>query len=428
MLLATTCQQRKYNFEKNTQPTVYIAKTSGKYELVRNGKPYQIKGASGASNLEMLHRTGGNSVTVYEQKVTREFLDSAHGYEISVSIILDVVKPMHGGNYHDMKFKKDQRDRIIRFVKENKEHPAVLFWIIGNELHLGQRFNWRMWHEINQLSKIIHEIDPNHPTTTTLAGFGLESMQIVQMKLFCPDLDFVSHNLFDSYHRLYRESRNFIWGYEGPYVVTEFSPLPYWNMSTTEWDAVIEPTGANRAIQMKQRYKSLTRDTERCLGTYVFYWGEKQERTHTVFSLLLQNQYKTQSVEALYESWNGQKPPYYCPRINDFSIVDHPSLHEIYLESGQFAKATFEIDDPDHDLDRIVWEILAEGRYHHLTGGDKEAQPECIIDDVLEPDVNAFEFQIPITPGPYRLFLYVYDKNDNVGTANIPFYVLKRPV
>ena len=37
--------------------------------------------------------------------------------------------------------------------------------------------------------------------------------------------------------------------------------------------------------------------------------------------------------------------------------------------------------------------------------------------------IGKFLFKAPVKTGAYRFFVYAYDGNGNVATANIPFYV-----
>ena len=64
---------------------------------------------------------------------------------------------------------------MIAQVREYKDHPALIIWVIGNELNMEK--NPKVWDAVNDLSKKIHQIDPNHPTTTPLAGFKQDLVQ-----------------------------------------------------------------------------------------------------------------------------------------------------------------------------------------------------------------------------------------------------------
>ena len=54
---------------------------------------------------------------------------------------------------------------VVDEVNAMRDHPALLGWAIGNELNL-EATNLKVYNAVNDISKMIHEIDPNHPTTT----------------------------------------------------------------------------------------------------------------------------------------------------------------------------------------------------------------------------------------------------------------------
>ena len=411
--------------ENNSERSVYIKREGRAYHLMRNGAKYIIKGVSGTEQLDLLKHTGGNFITVFHNQCTTELLDSAQSLQVSVGVIFEMGKPVFGHNYRDREFIRNQQGEIENFVRNFKDHPAILFWVIGNEVHLGRIINWRVWRSVNAISKSVHQIDPDRPTTTTIAGLGIPGLQTVQVKLFCPDIDFLSFNIFDSYHRVKREVRNFIWGWEGPYLITEFSPAPYWNLSTAEWGAIIEQPATYRAEKFRVFYSTLTSDTERCLGTCAFYWGEKQERTHTSFSLILGEAFKTQSVQSLSYCWTGIEPGIRCPEIIRSHILGHENRRDVYLEASKPFASVFDVQKFDQTALLYRWEILGEGAYQNMTVGRSETRPKRHSGGELESDSTRFTFMAPAETGAYRLFFYATDEYKNIASANIPFYVLK---
>ncbi len=78
-------------------------------------------------------------------------------------------------------------------VERLKDHPALLGWAIGNELNL-EADNLKVYDAVNDLSQMIHEIDPNHPTTTTMAGIGKREVDYI--KEHCTDIDFLSIQMY----------------------------------------------------------------------------------------------------------------------------------------------------------------------------------------------------------------------------------------
>ena len=96
-----------------------------------------------------------------------------------------------GFDYDDSAMVARQFESLKAQVLEFKDHPALLLWVVGNELNFEK--NPKVWDAVNDLSKMIHEVDPNHPTTTTLAGFNPAIIRQVQER--APDLDFLSFYL-----------------------------------------------------------------------------------------------------------------------------------------------------------------------------------------------------------------------------------------
>ncbi len=79
--------------------------------------------------------------------------------------------------------------------------------------------------------------------------------------------------------------------------------------------------------------------------------------------------------------------------------------------------------DPDNDKLNYRWELLTEPTQVG-EGGDFEARPKP-VENLISGKANNGQatLKAPDKEGAYRLFVYVTDGNNNVATANIPFYV-----
>lgn len=148
---------------------VEIRKDGNNYQLLRTGQPYFIKGAGGTKYMERLPQYGGNSIRTWRTANGEAILDKAYSLALTVTMGLNVVAERHGFNYDDTVAVKQQLEKLRTQVRKYKNHPALLIWGIGNELNLNYT-NPKVWDAVNDIAKMIHQEDPNHPATTMLAG------------------------------------------------------------------------------------------------------------------------------------------------------------------------------------------------------------------------------------------------------------------
>jgi hypothetical protein len=69
-----------------------------------------------------------------------------------------------------------------------------------------------------------------------------------------------------------------------------------------------------------------------------------------------------------------------------------------------------------------LWEVREESRAT-TEGGDDEAEPQLIRGVIDQPAAPRITLTAPQKPGPYRLFVYVFDGRGSAAHANIPFHV-----
>jgi hypothetical protein len=406
--------------EQTGSKKVDLEQAEGKYRLYVNGEEFYVKGAGCEfGNIEALSGEGANSFRTWRtengQSTVEEILDRAQQTGVMVLMGLDVGRERHGCDYNDSVWVGLQHDSIRAQVERIKDHPALLGWVIGNELNLGAQ-NLKVFDAVNELSKMIHKMDTNHVTTTALSGIGKREVDYI--KEHCSDIDFLSIQMYGDIVNLQQRINDA--GWEGPYMVTEWGATGHWEVARTEWDAPIEQTSQEKAGAFIERYKkAIAADTMKCLGSYVFLWGQKQERTPTWYGMFLEDGSKTETVDAMHFLWTGEWPDNRCPTLDSLRIERKSAYDNIKLIPG--GKFTAEVFARDYENDslRYVWEIMPESTDLGW-GGDHESRPETLwsIEDGAQTN-----FIAPEVPGAYRLFIYVYDSHQQAATANIPFFV-----
>jgi len=394
---------------------------AGYYRLFVNEEEFFVEGAGlEFGDVEALAAHGGNSFRTWrtrnENEDALEVLDHAHSSGLLVLMGLHMARERNGFDYNDHEAVKKQFDFLKGEVERLKDHPALLGWAIGNELNLNAE-NLKVYDAVNDLSKMIHEIDPNHPTTTTMAGIGKREVDYI--KEHCSDIDFLSIQMYGDIVNL--QERIDDAGWEGPYMVTEWGATGHWEVPRTQRDVAIEQTSQEKAEAFLNRYKlAILTDPVHCLGSYVFLWAQKQERTPTWYGMFLENGNITETVDAMQFAWTGEWPANRCPSIESFELDKKKAYDNIRLKAGGLFKASVRASDYEGDSLIYRWEMLPES-YDLGQGGDYESRPETLFS--FETLDNEAEIQAPQKAGAYRLLIYITDQGNRSATANIPFLV-----
>ena len=390
------------------------------YQLLRGGKIYFIRGAGGSAYPDRIAAYGGNSIRTWGTRNAQKVLDSADKYGLTVLMGLDVTAERHGFNYDDTAAVRKQLVRLREEVLKYKDNPALLAWGIGNELNLQYK-NPKVWDAVNDISKMIHQLDPNHPTTTVLAGINKTLVDFIKERT--SDIDLLAVNTYGGLATLPRTIRQS--GWNGAYMVTEWGPTGHWESLQTSWKSSIEETSSEKAAVYKSRYEfSIEKDKDKCMGSYVFLWGQKQERTPTWYGVFTEKGEESEVVDVMQYLWSGSWPKNKAPHLYSMQVNGKKSLDNIYLEPNTNNNIKVVATDPDNDKISYRWELMPEPA-QLSTGGDFEARPAA-IEGLITPGENGNAiFKAPDKEGAYRLFVYVLDGNNNVATANVPFYVKK---
>lgn len=404
---------------------VELAKNdAGNYRLFVDGEEFYIHGAGlEFGDVEALASHGANAFRTWRtengEKTGKEVLDEAYENGLMVFMGIEVGRERHGFDYDDSVQVANQLEEIKEQIILYKNHPALLGWGIGNELNLHYE-NKKVWNAVNDIAKMIHEVDGNHPATTMLAGIGKPEVEYITAN--CPDLDYISIQMYGDIINL--QQRIAEAGYDGPYMITEWGATGHWEVNSTEWGAPIEQTSTEKAAGIKERYeKAIAIDTTRCIGSFVFLWGQKQERTPTWYGLFTENNEQTEPIDVMHYFWNDKQwPENRVPQISNVQLAGGKASDNIHVPADTEIEMTFDAADSDNDQLNVRFEIMKEAT-DLKDGGDKESRP-APIDGLMISEANGkIVFKSPAESGAYRAFVYVLDGNNHAATANIPFYV-----
>ncbi len=397
-----------------------IVEHDGKWQLLRDGAPFYVKGAVGWQSYDVLRRCGANSVRTGASQAS---LDRAHQSGLAAMANLPVRGERSGLNWGDERMVAEQKQRVLRIVRELKDHPALMFWAVGNELDWippGVPYNPRLWARLNDITADIHRLDPSHPVMTVVGTGGYEH-KIQEIARHCQDMDLLGINAYGDIDAVTELTRRF---WPKPYVIAEWGPTGHWQVSKTQWRAPIEETSTEKARAIHDRYtRVIQADAGHCLGSFVFLWGQKQETTHTWYGLF-QDGLETEAVGVMQYLWSGTWPQNRAPAVPALDIIGFSDRTRVYLQPGGVYEARVVSCDCDFDPLTFKWDIRPEveiPRNSYAGGGEKPAVPLPGL--IQEGSGTQIRFAAPEGEGPYRLFVQVLDGQGHVGYANASFYV-----
>ena len=391
--------------------------TQGNFELLKNGIPYYIKGAGAKDHFDLLVNSGANSIRIWSTN-NSSLLDSAHQHGLTVTLGLHVRPERSGMDYNNEYAVKGQIEKLKNEVLKYKDHPALLVWGIGNEVDLKYS-NFKVWETIEILAKFIKEVDPNHPTMTVIAG--VDPSKAYYIKKYCPSVDILGLNVYGSIENAGANLRKFNW--DKPYIVTEWGVNGPFEAKTTSWKAKVEPPNGFKADQRLRRYQELiVKDKERCLGSYCFLWGQKQESTATWHGMFLKNGNPTEAVDVMHYCWKGEWPNSRAPSIRDISLENIGWREDHIIEPSK--QATVKIEYSKYNNNKVYIEyVLYPEAFSNKIGGDIQKSPDPIPFEIVRQTENELIFISPKKKGAYRLFAFVKNDKGQSSVANIPFLI-----
>ncbi len=399
---------------------VEILKTGNKYELLRNDTDFFIKGVVGFTHLKTMTDCGVNSVRIWNNY--DENLRRADSMGISVLVSLPVKAQRDGFDYSDETTVKQQREDILKLVRLIQFHQSLLIWAIGNELDYipgDKPYYTSMWDAIDDIAHQIKLIDPDHPVMTVIGTSHFDKVKEIVNR--CPNLDLLGINAYGDMKEIPGLLKKY--GWNKPYIFTEWGVSGYWEVPETEWKAPFEENSTVKAQLYLNKYQSvILSDSNYCLGSYAFLWGEKEETTPTWFGLFDDKGNSSEAVNVLKQCWSGQPVANHAPQIDSINLGDNSFYKSVYLTPGLVDTVTVFASDPENDSLTINWLIRPEAEYAGYAG-EGEKIPREVPGCILQNNRKQVPFKAPVTAGAYRIYVYLYDGHKHFATANFPFYV-----
>jgi len=404
---------------------IKIVEKKGKFDLYIDGIKTYIKGVGGTNKIDLAAQNGANAFRTWGGSVESIKRDIELARANNMYIMQGIGLTKKRSSYLDETYKNNLREEVRLLAETFKDDPHILVWGIGNEIDHEEKANFgAAWKFVDELAQLIKSIDKKHLVSTVITH---NPRALDSIARYTSHLDLIGINSYGAIGNL--ENMVNKSAYKGAYLITEWGPTGFWETSSTQWKAPIEQTSEEKRIVYENRYNKSIVGSPRCLGSFVFLWGQKEERTPTWFSMFVENSVgglslrgeKTPMVEAMERVWKGVEPSQTAPVISKFTINGKTAIESVTVTANQPFEGNVTATDKQGDQLTYVWEILKEATVLG-SGGSREPRPDR-VGDVITTATNIYLPKVG-EPGNYRLYVYVLDNTGFVATANVPFHVV----
>lgn len=403
--------------------TVKVTGSQGNWALTVNGSPYQIKGVTWGpstdtadAHMRDLKALGVNTVRTWgTDATTQPLLDAASAYGIKV---INGFWLNQGADYvNDTAYKTDTLNSIKQWVQTYKDDPSVLMWDVGNEVILTtqdhytgaqveqERIAYAQY--VEQIVQAIHQIDPNHPVTSTDAYTGAWPYY----KQYTPDLDLYAVNSYGAVCSVASD-----WaagGYTKPYIVTESGEPGEWEVPNDANGVPTQPTDVDAAQGYTNAWNCISGNKGVSFGGTLFNYGTENDFGGIWFNLIPEN-WKRLSYYAVAKAYGGTPQANTPPVISSMTLSNTSSV-----PAGGTFNVTTNTTDPDGDL--IRYQLMYSTKY--VDGGTGLQQV-----NFTQTGDGQFTATAPKSLGVYKVYVYAYDGHGNVGVETRSFRVVAPPV
>lgn len=367
---------------------------AARYEVFRG---FPIKGICGTTRLDLAASYGANTLRTYTPP-SREQLDEYQ--RLGFKVIVGIWMPNQGENDgKDARWNYDYREKgdeqvssFAETVERIGNHPAILMWCLGNEVHLDPPY----LETVNRMSKKLHEKYPKQISSLTMINAPKPKIELI--KQFAPDLDVIGYNSY-GHGAVGGASKNLeaVWG--RAYYVSEFGPQGPWWGRKTAWGEFYEQSYDAKLDDLRNSFRKIEA-APLCLGSTMFLWGSGPQEKPTYFCAFLSPQgdarkidakelYATPIAEEFCHYWSGKYPQPRGPLLAKIKIDGQTNQSDAVVRSGQTFKVTATATNLDGKNSRLQfrWWILDKAG-KTVSGPVSSDQPTAEITAPKEPGTN----------------------------------------
>jgi hypothetical protein len=399
-----------------------VREESGKWLLIVDGKPFDVKGVGVAWNfgldgtdyLSLAREIGANTVRTWGiDQGTQQYLDAADscGLKVDAGIWLPHCNWQKKEKVFSYVRDTDKLEKLeketIDYVKRFKGHPAVILWNLGNETlcftnEEEERVAFCIF--LEKLAREVKAVDADHPVLYTCHS----GEEFSYLKKHVPSLDIIGVNTYggvDYIHSAWLEEKM-----NKPYIITEAGPLGPWDRQKDKFGKAIDEADYEKSFHYQYLLEEIRRFSGWCLGGFVFQLGDTTQENLTWWNLTV-GPYKRESfyiVKKIYTGHDGESLAPVCTAVE---------LDKDVVRPGE--KITAKITARRRGGSELSYDIMVGTcKENVLLHYANEKVPVKVLSRG-----ESTEFLAPEKPDLYKLHALVFDGKGNVATLCITFKV-----
>ncbi|HET6245338.1 MAG: glycosyltransferase [Bacteroidetes bacterium] len=437
-----------YKLKKHTQRK-FIKGKPGSFELLVEDKPFYIKGVAYnpghdwrdgnhpltrkqvTKDFKLIKAMGANSIRRYNPGIyDRNVLRTAKKFDLKVlyGFWFDPKVDYFTDTIQVNKYIKEVENTVVRY----RNDPSIISWTIGNEAWGLTKFKFSYPYltkvrieyvkMIEFMAQRIHELDPGRPVITACEHDWFQlAGELVAYEKNAPSLDIIAINSYYTQQLEMLQDITSAFDAKRPYLISEFGPSGYWNPNFTKFDEEMILLEDNDFHKAKLYTDEWTNYVEKFkghnLGGVIYSWRDRMEGTNTWYGIT---------------DYKGRlKPTYYA--LKNLWKYDKKDLNTSYISIKKPEEKVAGAKQVTYGLElNADWKSNKNIRYEWFLYKTEQwsSSGEKIMLEKL-PNIKAIDkgesaiVTLPTEIGDYRIYAYVYDKNNNVYTASKGFKIKK---
>lgn len=392
---------------------VKIIGTKGSWQLTVNGENFRVKGVTvghavgrdGVDYLKMAQELGANTVRTWgADQGDRNYLNTAaeYGLKVNAGIWLNPVLEDSTHSYLDPVYLAKTREEVLKYIRDFKDHPAILSWNIGNEAiskTVKEEERAALGEFLESLIREVHATDPNHPVVYSSSSTN----DIHYLKRHVPSLDIVGINAYGGIDEIHQSLTAL---FDIPYMLTEFRSISHWERSKDANGLAFEWADESKMSYYKQLAHKIKSYEGHCLGGFVHNLGDTTQVSLTWWNINHGNlkKYSFWAMEDFYKGQDYRKPPF---------VVKDLALSRTNVQPLEEIGVAVELKN--------VADLAAPVDYEYVVSSSSEnvriEYPNERIPMEVLGNGPSVTIRAPSKPGTYRIYV-VASSGDYASTFN----------